>query len=637
MKIIRWVTMWVLAPLVAVTLIAAGLLAWLVTRIDVRAEVERAVEGATGRDLTISGDVGVSYWPTVGVHAAGAALANVEGGRAPAFLTAEDIHVGVELWPLVNRRVVVRRLVLQQPRIALEVDANGAPNWLLGRRRAPQTAPAAPPPSAPRPPAPAPTLRALRIDNGEISFFDARRGSGWVVGAVDIESDLTRLDQPMRIAGEVLFNEKPVALDIDVARPGAALRGALTPLKLSIESELLNFTLDGATIAASGEVQGTVSAAGPSLRQLAAWTGIPFQGGVGLEHFSVSGRLAIGGGRYDFSNASVALDRISGRGDFVLSQHAGKPYLSGRLQLADFDLNPYLIGQAPPPAPAEAASRSALAVVEAPARAVDVETAPSQAPIDFAGLRAFNADLELITGAVLVQHMRVDSARLNMVIHDGRLAATLHEMALYGGSGRGRVELDARGPAPSMLQELALTGLDASRFLGDAANFKNIEGRAEISLNLRTQGRNQSEMIAAADGEARIAVNGGTLIGVDLGGVSRTIRNALRGELIAPEARTPFQGFSASFAIADGVLASEDLSFATADLRLPGIGVIDLPARRLDVRLAARSPRGGIAVPFSIRGPWGQFAYRYDGNQRAQGEILARVRAVKAQARRAQP
>ena len=123
------------------------------------------------------------------------------------------------------------------------------------------------------------------------------------------------------------------------------------------------------------------------------------------------------------------------------------------------------------------------------------------------------------------------------------------------------------------------------------------------------------------------------LHGVDLGGVSRTIRNALRGELIAPQARTPFLGFSATFAIADGVLASDDLSFNTADLRIPGIGLIDLPGRRADLRLAPRSPRGGLVFPFSIRGPWGQSTYAGDFNGRVQRELLARVVQVEAAAR----
>jgi hypothetical protein len=129
----------------------------------------------------------------------------------------------------------------------------------------------------------------------------------------------------------------------------------------------------------------------------------------------------------------------------------------------------------------------------------------------------------------------------------------------------------------------------------------------------------------------------GTLHGVDLGGDSTTIRNALRGELIAPEAMTRFQGLSATFLISDGVLATDDISFNTADLRIPGIGLIDLPRRRLDLRLAPRSPRGGIVFPFAIRGPWSQLGYNADLSDRAQREILARVRQVEAASRASNP
>ncbi|MCX7358325.1 MAG: AsmA family protein, partial [Alphaproteobacteria bacterium] len=320
---------------------------------------------------------------------------------------------------------------------------------------------------------------------------------------------------------------------------------------------------------------------------------------------------------------------------------------SGRLELFDFDLNPYLSGEAPPPPPEGQAEVAAampdagqasqataeIATVEAAPRAVDVRVAPSEAPIDFSGLKAFNADLELVTHAVLIQHMRVESSRLNLVLNDGFMAATVHNVSLYGGSGRGRFEIDAREPMTRMVQDLAFTNLDAQRFLTDAFNFGAIEGRAELSLNVRVQGRTQSEMINSTDGYAHIEVVSGVLRGVDLGGVATTIRNALRGELIAPEARTPFQGLSATFAIADGVLASDSLSMNTTDLRIPGIAVIDLPNRRLDARLAPRSPRGGVVVPFGARGPFGELTYAHDNSGRALADITPRIAQVEAASR----
>ncbi|HET9231550.1 MAG TPA: AsmA-like C-terminal region-containing protein, partial [Vitreimonas sp.] len=157
--------------------------------------------------------------------------------------------------------------------------------------------------------------------------------------------------------------------------------------------------------------------------------------------------------------------------------------------------------------------------------------------------------------------------------------------------------------------------------------------RMEASINIRARGSTQTEFLESLDGRTHIEVVSGTLHGVDLGGVATTIRNALRGELIAPEARTTFQGVSGTFAIADGVFASDDLSFNTPNLRIPGIGIIDVPRRRLDLRLSPRSPRGGVAVPFSIRGPWGQFSYASDMNDRVQRELLPRVREVEAASR----
>jgi AsmA protein len=636
----RWVLL-IGGGLIAAALTGAGLLAWLVSRVDVRSEIERAVETATGRDVVIGGDVGVIYWPVLGVRAGNVTIANVEGGRAPAFIVAEDIDVGVELRPLLDRQVHVRRLVLQRPQIALEVDAEGAPNWLL----TPRTAEGAPTtPSEPSVDVSRTRLRGVRISDGEVSYFDARSGGGWVIGEVDLGTALTALDEPMRATGSIRYNDQTVRLDIQVGQPGAVMRGEVTPLSLDIESELIDAEFDGQTLAASGELGGTMRANGPSLRRLAAWVGSPLQGGVGFEQFAVTGRLGVGGGAYQFSNAGFAVDLVRGRGDFVLTELRGKPYLSGRLELFDFDLNPYLTGQAPPaPADApeavaaaadtEASPTAQIAAIEAPARAVDVREAPSERPIDFSGLQAFNADLELTTAAVLFQHLRLDRAQLNLVINDGYMAATLHNLSLYGGSGRGRFEIDARAPDVRILQDLAFNNVDARRFLGDAINFPNIEGRAEVTLNVRTQGRTQSQLLASADGRTHIEVVSGKLHGVDLGGVATTIRNALRGELIAPEAETDFHGISATFAIADGVLASDDLSFNTPDLRIPGIGVIDIPRRRLDLRLAPRSPRGGVAVPFSIRGPWGQFSYASDMNDRVLRELTPRVREVEAASR----
>src|SRR5690606_12212527 len=108
--------------------------------------------------------------------------------------------------------------------------------------------------------------------------------------------------------------------------------------------------------------------------------------------------------------------------------------------------------------------------------------------------------------AVLVQHMRIDRARANLVLNDGFLAATVQELRLYRGVGRGRFEIDARQPDLRMVQDFAFDNLDARAFLSDAVNFAGIEGRAELSINVRATGRSAGELVGSADGRVHLEV-----------------------------------------------------------------------------------------------------------------------------------
>lgn len=638
--ILRWTGIGLLVLLVLAG-IAAGVLTFLIMRLDMKAEIERAVERATGRDLTIAGDVGVSFYPVLGINAHQASLANVEGGRAPAFAAMKEIAIGVELRPLLNRDVVVRELVMTEPNIFLEVDAQGKPNWNF----TPETRSGQAPPQSAAEPGAAPaasererafTLRDVRSINGAVHYFDARTQTGWAVEGANLETALTSVNEPLRIRGDISFQSQALAVNVSLGNPRALMQGGASPLQFEVEGEALNASFEGDTRMASGEITGRVQASGPNLRNVAAMFGAPIDGTDKFENFSVTGLLTIRNEEFAFNDAAFALDQLAGRGDFVLSERNDKPYISGRLELADADLNPYLPQQpaaAQAPAPQPDAPAPPPAAVPEPTRGVDIARAPVATPLDLAGLHAVNADLELTFAKLRVQRMQIDGGMMNLVVNDGYLAATMHRLALYGGAARGRIELDARQPDVRFVEEITGTGLDAQRFLVDAINLTTIEGRADLTLNLRSQGASQAALINSSDGRIHIEVVSGALRGVDLGGVSRTIRNALDGRLVRADARTPFQGFSATFDVADGVLASDSLSFNTSQLNIRGAGIIDLPQRRMDMRLAPRSPQGGIVIPFSVRGPFGAFEYDSDIRDRAKREIEARVRTVQAASR----
>ncbi|MGE3143181.1 MAG: AsmA family protein [Hyphomonadaceae bacterium] len=621
--VLRWGLI-LLGGLVALTLAGAGLIFFLLSRLDIRHEIERAVAHATGRQLVIAGDVGVSFYPVLGLRAEEASLANAPGGRAPALASIGAFKIGVRIAPLFRREVVVSRLVLDHPRIALEVDAQGRPNWVRSPALEALTGPAHEAAASAQPlQSEAFTLERVEIRHGEVSYLDARRNTAWIVSDVNLNTALTSLEAPMNVRGDLVYAGQKVSIEAAANTPGAIIAGRPMALTAHIDAPLVKGAFQGEVAAPTGVFEGTVALDGPSFRRLVAWLVAPIQAGYGLEAFTVCGRLETAPRQVSFSNASLTLDALRGRGDFVLQQEAGRPYVSGRLEVFDLDINPYLAAAAAAPGASDAAIAEAGA---APRRSIDVREAPTEAPLDFSGLKAINADLELTAGSLKMQRMHFDRTQLSLVVHDGYLAATLHQIGLYGGTGAGRVEIDARTPDTHFRQELRADGVDARAMLGDAVGFSNLEGRTEINYALETHGRTQADLIRALDGRISFEVVGGTLHGVDLGGVATTIRRALNNELIAPEARTRLNGMSATFRIADGVMASDSLSFNTPELRLRGMGLIDLPARTLDMRVAAVGAL--LAIPFRVRGPWTGLLYASDLSGRGRDELAPRIRAV---------
>ena len=245
-----------------------------------------------------------------------------------------------------------------------------------------------------------------------------------------------------------------------------------------------------------------------------------------------------------------------------------------------------------------------------------------------------NANLDLTTGPLQILMVKFDRTRLAFVLNDGYLAATMSELNMYRGNGTGRFEIDARTPDVVFRNELAVQAIDAKAFFTDAFGFTNLEGTAKLDWGFSSKGHNQKEMIQALSGAGTVSFKDGVLHGVDLGGVSRTIRNVMRHELVTPAAQTRFSSLGGNFRAADGVIATQDLRLDTPDAKISAVGVIDAGSRAIDMRLVPKLGSSGLPAPFRVSGPWTGIAYASDILGRAKPAIEARARAVIAKAPR---
>src|SRR5689334_14652125 len=81
----------------------------------IRNRVVSEVRAETGREFKIAGPASFTFFPSVGMRVSDVSLSAPPGMGGEPLLTAQSLDVGVRLWPLLRREIVVDQLVLHKP------------------------------------------------------------------------------------------------------------------------------------------------------------------------------------------------------------------------------------------------------------------------------------------------------------------------------------------------------------------------------------------------------------------------------------------------------------------------------------------------------------------------------------------
>lgn len=251
MRILRY-TLIGLGVLLLLAVAAAGIFLATFDPEAYKPRIQQAAKQATGRNLVLDGPIRLrpSLRPTLEVERV--AFANAAWGSRPEMATLASMEVALSVLPLIRGEVAVERIVLVEPDILLETDAQGRGNWEL--LPAPG-APLEPPPAPGQPPAergapPQIAIGDLRIERGTVAFRDGRTGETITLAIPRLEAavpagQLMRLDLDAALDGTAFTvagtagplarlldpaARTPFPVDLTVALAGArvALRGTIT-------------------------------------------------------------------------------------------------------------------------------------------------------------------------------------------------------------------------------------------------------------------------------------------------------------------------------------------------------------------------------------------------------------------------
>ncbi len=234
-KLPKWgiVTLCIFALILAIALIIPSFL----DQAKYKDLVISKVEEATGYKVSWAGDIGISLLPLPHVTVNEAIVSN----GAQKILTIKKADVSVELMPLLQKKIQISNVELDQPDVSLIVDAAGRQTWMTDKlQQQKDTAETPENEATPKQKADQQvTLDKLKITNGHIVYKDMSKGAVQEVSNLNTDLRIKSLKGPFDIKANLNYNGNDIALK---GNTGEMIDGKATPVDFDIELPKLNVT-----------------------------------------------------------------------------------------------------------------------------------------------------------------------------------------------------------------------------------------------------------------------------------------------------------------------------------------------------------------------------------------------------------
>jgi AsmA family/AsmA-like C-terminal region len=577
-----------------------------------RARVIAAAEAALHRKVEI-GRMRLRLFP-LGAGLDTVAVRNRAGFDTPALLSADRVFVDVAFWPLLSRRIEIRRIVLDGAAITLERSPSGALNvddfLSAGQREsAPATQTAA---------AAALLVSRIDVERGKAAFVDRRVSPGQTVtlAVEDVAARLSDLgpataarfevsarlltdnDRNLSLKGTLgpppttgPVGEAPLAAEFSAK--GLAL-GRLAPYVAAFRSaDPGTLSVDGKL---SGKALGALSISGRIALEPPAAAKMPAVDGTLTATLDwPKGTLAIEKSLFDVAELPLSIEgrmddlrgimrtdlRIATPGDVGLDHVTGFPGVAGRF-----------------PQSLELSGRARLEILaRGPAADLDLRGSVEAAPIRvvYAGRPLFeaataSASLESrgsapITGRVAaprgkLRNVAFQNLRADWTWHKGVL--TLSPAAeVFGGTLGGRVETDVSHAGSESRLALEIHGVEAKTLVESATTPHDVvSGRIDGRIDLTSRGLSFEALSKTGRGDGRVSLSDADLRTVKLmPEVARALAvvGGVVGFAVPPSLESAtFSTLQTSLVLADGRIATPDLEVSGRGVAVTAGGSIGL-------------------------------------------------------------
>ena len=538
----------------------------------------------TGRDLQFYGDVGLTFYPALGMKLGALSLSNAKGFGSEPMIKVNQVSISVDVASLIAFSPEVDQLLLANLEINLQKNKSGITNWddlVKPGDSTAKTETTTPEPAGDNQPMVlSGAFGGLNIQNARLLWKDQQAGVEYRVNDLDLKTGRITPDAPFPLQLHVAVqsgSEIDVSLDLNSQVQYLFGDGQLKldnlDLKLDAKGSLMPFDPLNVGIAA-----GQVSI-DPNVRSI------------------------------DLKGLVLGLNNLQLNGDVTVLDYA-QPSVSFKLAADTLDVDE-LLGIPPPSAQPEAVAEPE------PVKTGSAEDVEIKLPMEL--LRSLRIDGSLAIAKLKLMNLWMAQIKLGVNAKDGVIDLKPLQMLLYDGSFDGAIQINAKGEVPKYQVSENLKNVQVGKLLTDFSGEGKISGSMSMGVSVTTTGEWLSELKKNSNGEMSLAFTDGALNGFNLRYLVDKAKAKLKGKTPPPESaeKTDFSALSLTGKINKGVFSSDDLDLQAPTLRVGGKGEADLNNDTVDYLVKAKlvgtlkgqeggtqDELSGLLIPVRIKGPF---------------------------------
>ena len=640
----KWLFRIVTGALLLVVLAVAGILLF-VDPNDYKPQIEQQVEQATGRQLSIGGEIGLSLLP-LGLELSNVELANARGFDDPYFARIDSLVIKVKLLPLIKQELAIDALSLDGLSVFLQVKANGENNWqdlsssstVADNDTTDDAASPAADQRGAQSPLAALAVNGIEIRNAQVQFNDQSSDQLIQLSQLNLTTGDIRFDQPFELelganvgqrqAGQQNAADIRLKTAITIAR--SLQQFALDDIQLAIKAKLPALQPEPVSVSLRADSRIDLAAQRVELRDAeidAMYTTLKLQATIAdwQNSLRISGKLQTAdiqpkdllqklaieppamqspealsraklGAQFDLRDNRLALkplelvfdsSQLKGEADINLASMA----IRYQLQLDKLNVDDYL----PPPPPESQTVELAQTQNEA------AKAEPEQdLPIPFDALATLDVQGRFGIGRLQVAGLDISELNINSKARNGVITLSPVSLKVLEGAITADATIDTRKRQLKVKQTLKAENLQ----IADIANpivaalipdqKVDMRGTGRLYADVSTQGLRISALQKALNGKAGFEFDDIDANGLDIEFLARgVIADYLESKKleVKPEWRgsyqpknvTAFDVVKADFVIRNGVATTDNFVMDSKRIDVTGKGSINIPEQTLDM------------------------------------------------------